>query len=103
MAREYTPEEIEAEFIRHVKGMVQYWDSLDNKTQAERLEGLAYSILGMLDGIVGDVPAFIVAPFPHPDDKEYLQAQGENWYPENSDKAIDGNISGSLHETFLRG
>ncbi len=64
--------------------MVEYWAALDMPEMA-RLEGLAFSILVALDGEAAAIPAFIVAPYPHPDDKHYHVENGENYYPENHD------------------
>lgn len=100
--REKTTEEIREEFLKHVRHLIQYWDEVSGKnapeTQKERLEGLAFSILVALDGNTMALPKFIVAPDPHPDDKEYLISEGNNYYPENHNSDVKGDIAGCLHE-----
>ena len=95
--REYTEDEVREKFLKHIIDLIGYWHNLPaEKTMRERMEGLAFSILVSLDGESLAVPAFQVIPAPHPDDKDYLQSIGENWFPHNCD------ISGCLHDTFCR-
>lgn len=102
MSREKTVEEVRSDFLNHIKIMISCWDNLSNKTTKEKLEGLAFSILVALDGEAGILPAFIVAPFPHPDDKQFNIDENENYYPENDDAKINCDIAGSLHEYFAK-
>jgi hypothetical protein len=44
--------EIRTEFLSHIKGLVEYWSSLPDKTVQERMDGLVFSILNLLDGDV---------------------------------------------------
>jgi len=97
MSREYTTDEVRDKLIKHIIHLVDYWDGIEKETSKEKLEGLAFSILSMLDGS-GELPAFIVAPCPHMDDKEYHQENGENWYAENHNSDVKGDIGGYLHE-----
>ena len=90
--RAYTVEEMRNMFLDHMKAMAQYWASVDLtgkefavdiKKDGEslyRLEGLAHSILVMLDGGTLVTPAFDLIPSPHPDDEEHLRENGENWW-----------------------
>ena len=96
--REYTEDEVCDAFLAHVRDSIEYWHDLPDKTCRERMRGLAFSILSALDGSAMDLPAFIVAPSPHPDDKAFHQENDENWWPENHDKDIAADISGGLHE-----
>jgi len=88
--------------LDHVWGMIDYWDKLEPmpagaeepRTQKDRMSGLAFSILSMLDGSSMDIPAFLVTPMPHESDKEYHQEEGTNWFPE------DQPDLGMLHEHF---
>ena len=97
-----TEEEIREKFLSHVRSLINYWDRVDGKdapkTQKDRLAGLAFSILVTLDGEAADLPGFIVAPNPHPDDKEYHISEGSNYYPENHKLKVKGDIAGCLHE-----
>lgn len=99
-SREYTAEEIREQFLDHIWGMLRYWRDLPDQTVQERLEGLAFSILVALDGGAMDLPAFLVAPTPHPDNKQYAIDEGKNYYPQNSDDDVQGQIAGGLHELF---
>ena len=98
--REFTTEEIRAKVIDHIRNMVNYWGSLPSKTEIERLEGLAFSILVMLDGNTTDIPGFMLIPNPHESDKEYLISCGENYYPYS--KPHKNDVGGSLHDEFFK-
>jgi hypothetical protein len=102
MSRELTPEEVRERFLRHVNGLVDYWDKVEKDTTKEKLRGLAFSILGTLDGCSGDIPGFIVVPCPHPDDREWHMERDEDWWPENNEPDVICDIGGSLHELFHR-
>lgn len=100
---EKTTEEIRDEFLAHLAGLVRYWDRVDG-TSREKLNGLAFSILTTLDGCCDGMPAFIVAPCPHPDDKAFHEADGDDWYPENEERTLRGEITNGvmLHEMWNR-
>ncbi len=101
MSREYTPEEVRNALLDHVWSMIDYWRHQANATtEQERMEGLAFSILTMLDGESSELPKFIVAPDPHPDDRPFLIAQGEDYFPENSHLKVASDLGGSLHDNF---
>lgn len=58
----------------------------------------------MLDGET-DLPPFIVAPDPDPDDRQFREEKMEmDWFPENHHNrdSINGVISGALHEHFYK-
>ena len=98
---EYTQDEIREQFLEHIRMLVKYWGNLENRTTEGKLDGLAFSILSMIDGSTM-LPQFIVAPNSHPDDKQYYIENGEPYYPDNSDLDILGNISGSLHDSYYK-
>jgi len=98
----YTTDEIREKVLNHIRAMVQYWDNLPKETTVEKLDGLAFSILTMLDGCTMDLPGFIVAPCPHEDDKSYHLDHKEKFYPDNSNIKVDGDIAGCLHELFYK-
>lgn len=97
MSKEKTKEEVQDEFLSHIAGMVDYWENEAGSTTRLKLEGLAFSFLTTLDGCT-NLPAFIVAPVPHPDDKQYAIDQNEDWYPQNDDDKVNCDIAGGLHE-----
>lgn len=101
MSREKTMEEVREEVLNHVRGMVDYWNGIEKDTTKEKLEGLAFSILTMLDGC-GTLPSFIVAPLPNEDDKEYNIENEEDYYPKNHNSDVKCDIAGSLHELFYK-
>lgn len=105
--REYTREEVRERFLGQIRMFVT-----DQVTRAypqqepekrrelrERLEGLAHSILCILDGRT-NLPAFVVAPAPHPGDQADHQAHSENWYPAAPEVACDIAWEANLHELF---
>lgn len=101
-SREYTEDEVRENLLSYIWTMISYWKDEARKPDTQgKLEGLAFSILTALDGCANGVPAFIVAPNPHPDDKDYLIDNGENWFPENHESEVKCNLSGSLHELFF--
>lgn len=105
--REYTADEVTEMFLKHIWGLVGYWEGkYDHKVALmscrEKLEGLAFSILVTLDGESCGVPGFIVAPCPHESDREFHKERGENWYPENHETRVYCDIGGDLHHSFHR-
>ena len=100
MSREYTTEEVQKAFLDRCRKTVDDWAEVEKDTCKEKISGAVFSILATLDGCDGDLPAFIVAPNPHPEDKEYLIGEGEDYYSENDPEAPKANISGGLHEAF---
>lgn len=84
--------------LDHIAAMVRYWlNESRTPSAAEKLDGLAFSFLTMIDGDSGFMPAFDLIPGPHEDDQEDSRSEGENWWPEGV------NISdGSLHEQWCR-
>lgn len=81
MSREKTIEEVRTEFMDYVRHLCFYWSKADVKTELERCEGMAHSMLVVFDGC-SSLPAFDLVVRPHPDDKEFNQEEGENWYPD---------------------
>lgn len=98
--RPFTEAEVRAKFLRYIHGLVDYWYKEDRRPDPrEKLEGLAFSILVMLDGEAAALPGFTVVPRPHPDDTEYQKERGENWFPPlRLNEPCD--IAGSLHDEF---
>jgi len=98
--REFTTDEVKEQFINHVKMLIEYWDKIENKTTKEKLNGFAHSLLATIDGSSVDLPAFVLAPSPHIDDKRYHIENGENYYSENNNVKCD--ISGNLHQLLYK-
>ena len=102
MSKEKTIREVRGEFISHIKHLTKYWNEVKNKDCKEKLDGLAFSILAMLDGSSADICGFVVAPCPHEDDKQYNIDNGNDYYPENDSAMINCDIAGSLHDEFYK-
>lgn len=99
--KELTEEEVRAKVLEHVWELIQYWEKESSRTDSKgKLQGLAFSMLSMLDGDSMGIPKFIVAPDPHPKDKAYHKKEGEDWFPDNSKVNIKADLGGSLHEHF---
>jgi hypothetical protein len=99
--REFTEDEIRQQFLAHIRFLVDYFDrDTSLESQKERLSALAHSILCVIDGCAVGLPAFILAPLPHADDKQFNIESGENYYPENHDLDVKSDIAGCLHELF---
>lgn len=81
-----------------MRDYVQSWSELPDKTAAERVSGMAFSLLVILDGGVPGLPGFQVIPEPHPDDREWAIGLGNNYYPQSEPNGND--IAGGLHELF---
>lgn len=79
--RAKTAEEMRNAFLQQIAGLARYWASLPNKTKAEAVDGVVFSILVLLDGGSGGMPAHNVIPAPHPEDKDFHISEGENWVP----------------------
>lgn len=103
MSREKVADEIAAELIEHIRELISFWESTETSS-LEKLNGLAFSILAALDGCSDGVPSFIVAPYAHPEDKQFHIENGTNYYPENHEleEFVKSDIGGSLHELFIR-
>lgn len=116
---ELTKEQVREEFLRTINGIVRHWANTPligypehEKNIYTRCEGVAFSIMSLLDGCVGGIPGFIVAPCPHPEDKEFALKEAKEgldedeeftepeWYPENHEieDQIKCDIGGGLHE-----
>ena len=81
MSKQYTNEEIRIQFINHLKMLVDYWDSLPNKSSKQKLEGFLHSTLVTIDGGCGGMCGFQLIPSVHPSDKEYCIKNNKDYYP----------------------
>lgn len=81
---EYTAEECRDKFLTHLAGLVEHWANESRAPSAlEKLNGLAFSMLVLLDGGSGMMPAFDVYPSPHEEDAEFNREMGNSWWPED--------------------
>lgn len=101
--RAYTPDELRDHMLEQIVAYSRYWAELPDtdratgrtKSIADRCEGVAFSILAMLDGD-SMLPGVNLVFQPHEDDKEYHISQGENWIEPGT------TVSDTLHEHFHR-
>jgi len=98
--REYTLNEVRSKFIEAVNNLVEL-HTVAKSDKKTALHTLAGDILLLIDGGLGEIPTFLLAPLPHEDDKTYYKEIGKNYYPENLEKNINCNISGFLQQEFL--
>ena len=99
MSREYNEEEVREMFIKKVNSLIEYWHKESRTPDTkDKLEGLAHSILVVIDGNNSSLPKFVLAPDPHPSDKQYHIDNRDNFFPENHASKINCDISGCLHE-----
>ena len=97
-ARAKTKKEAQQEFLNHVHDVSDYWASLPDKIPQERCDGVAFSILVMLDGESMGLPAMDISLSPHPSNKEFLKSQGENWF----ECGMVINDDCALHELYFK-
>ena len=97
MSKEFTKQEVREKFLKHIGGLVKYWEN-QSTTSKDKLEGLSFSILAAIDGSAMALPSFILAPCPHPDDKKFHIDEESNYYAENHNSDIKCDIAGGLHE-----
>lgn len=94
-----TEEELRAQFMDGVRCIARYWGLLEGKTNLEVAEGVAHSILCMIDGCSSAFPAAIdLVARPHPDDKEYNIRNDEDWVGDGT--VLNANTS--LHEELYK-
>lgn len=98
MSRQYTKEEVREQFLAQVRVVYNYWAMLPCKSDIERCEGVAFSMLNILDGTSAALPAFNLSVCPHHDDKAFLIGEGENYYGEN--QVINDDCM--LHELLFK-
>jgi hypothetical protein len=91
--REMTKDESVDKLLNQLATLSHYWATLKpnpnsplesdrvEKTPLERCNGLVFSILAMIDGSNIGLPAFDLVPVQPEDDKEFLIARGEHYWP----------------------
>lgn len=93
--RAFTEEELRDIILQHIRGLVKYWARLPAEmTLEERCDGVAFSILTMLDGATVGIPSIDLVFRPHPSDKAFHIEEGENWIEPGT------TISDVLHERY---
>lgn len=98
MCREKTAKEVREEFMEHMKHLCRYWARAEVESELERCEGLMHSVLVTFDGCSAALPALDIVVRPHPDDKEFHQSEGSDWYPDG----VAINDDCHLHDLLYR-
>lgn len=104
--RELTPTECRDRFITHVRSLIDFWASdrsaCSGQPIGDQMAGLVHSILTAIDGSAVALPSFLLAPQPHPSDKDFHIERGEAYWPRAVlvDPGLD--IAGTLHERLLK-
>lgn len=78
--RAYTSDEARDIFLANIKSIVNYWAHLSDKDVEEKCDGVAFSILTLMDGEHLDMPSVDISLAPHPEDKDYHLGEGENYF-----------------------
>lgn len=97
MSKPYTEEEAREIFLSSIRGLCSYWVGVERRNTAEKLEGLAFSILNIFDGTSASMPALDIVVRPHPEDKDFRISEGDDYFE-------DGQVINDcyLHEHFYR-
>ena len=66
--------------LDNMRMMSNTWAKYPDLTVEERLNGLCFSILAMIDGVSPGIPAIDLVLRPHPEAKEYGVTNGENYF-----------------------
>lgn len=112
LPRAYSSTEITERFLAQLVDDMHFWARADlgddaQKSPAQvaatllRMDGLVHSILTLLDG--GSVmPAMLIVPLPHSEDKADAIENDENWYPRNDalPALAQGALEAALHERW---
>jgi hypothetical protein len=100
--RAYTEHEVRDLILDAIRTTAAYWASLPDVdsmgqplTIQGRCNGVAFSILTMLDGCT-DLPAMTLTMCPASEDAEFLRGEGENWFQPGME------ICTMMHEHFYR-
>jgi len=96
--RAYTEDEMRDQFLDAVRRIARFWADLDeNKTSMQdRCDGVAFSVLSLMDGCNIGLPPVDLVFRPHPSDKQYHIDEGENWIEDGT------TLSTMLHEHFYK-
>ena len=90
MSKPVSAEDLRERFLDHLRAIATFWgDSGD-------VDGLAFSVLSLLDGCSSGFPSMDLVARPHPDDKEYCQKHGEDWIEDGT--VINEDVM--LHELW---
>jgi hypothetical protein len=98
MSEAYTKEEVRDQFLHQVRGLAKYWSTVPGRTDLEKCEGLAFSIMNIFDGTSMVLPAMDITLRPHEDDKQFCIDNNEKYYEDG----MVINDDCMLHERFFK-
>lgn len=94
--RAWAEDEVIDRFIKSAQNIAAYWSKQRKYSRLDMCEGVAFSLLSLLDGCTMALPRMKLVLDPHPEDKEFLQSEGENWFEPGME------IDTVLHEQFFK-
>ena len=100
MPRAFTSVEMRDQFLESIRNAAHYWATLETPERSilDRCNGLAFSILNIIDGTDCGFPASIDLKLSvHESDEQYCKDGGENWV-ENGQ--IINDCAVLLHELY---
>jgi hypothetical protein len=104
--KQITEEEGQYLLMRHLVGLIDYWDRESRApTARDKLEGLMHSTLATLDGSAGGLPGYAIVPMESPEDLEFANEKGYDYYPVFHPNDLPGevyDVGGSLHERMYQ-
>ena len=75
-----TVEQTREDFLGTVHRIADYWASCSNRTPQQYCDGVAFSILTLLDGCHAGFPATNISVQPHEEDEDFCKSIGDDWY-----------------------
>lgn len=79
--RAMTQAEMRHIFVETLRRDARYWATVQGRSVEDKLLGLGFSFLVMLDGATDGLPAFEIVPVPHESNEAYHRENGTNWWP----------------------
>jgi hypothetical protein len=96
--RAWTAEEIAEKIVTQFATLAEYWATIpEGGDIGRRCHGVAYSILGALEGRGLDLPGFTLVPAPDPSDKDFCIKQGENYFDPKTE--VNDWLQSKYHST----
>jgi hypothetical protein len=93
-----TKKEAREEFLEKVRSYVETWSDMPLKTPKEICNGLALTILALLDGCDPDFPNCDIVLKPHRDSKRFHKSRGEDWF----ESGMVINDADEIHSAYYK-
>ena len=95
--RPYTAEELRSQFLGQVHSIVAYWARQD-VSRREIADGVAFSLLSLLDGDSPGMPPCDLVCRPHATAQAFLEEEGESWIRDGT--LLNGEVA--LHVLYSK-